>query len=332
MDSAKLLQALAGEPQFRIKQAKQALGRDLIDDWQEAKTLPEPLRRRLNQECPLALDSSFFVGRDSFKAVLRLTDGLSVETVLIKHRDGRQTACLSSQVGCALGCAFCATGSLGFKRNLTAGEILDQVLLLARHLKKTRQGKISQVVLMGMGEPLLNYEAVKEALKWLNDKDMFGLGWRHMSLSTAGIAPAIRNFTKDFPQVNLAVSLHAPTDELRSQLMPINRRYNLQQLFKAVDAHIRATSRQVMFEYTLLKGVNDSPAQARALAKLMDKSLYVLNLIYYNPTGAFQPSGREVFDDFYLTLKKAGIKVTKRFSPGQDIAAACGQLIGRPFA
>lgn len=332
MEIPKLLSALSGEPQFRIKQAKQALFKDLIEDWNEAKTLPEVLRLRLNKECPIGLDSSFFVGQDSLRALLKLTDGLSVETVLIKHGDGRQTVCVSSQVGCALGCSFCATGTLGFKRNLTGGEIIDQILLLARHLKKTNSGKITNLVFMGMGEPLLNYEAVKQALLWLNDKDTFNLGWRHISISTAGIVPTMANLKKDFPQVNLAISLHAPTDELRTKLMPINKRYNLKELFKAVDAHIKATSRQVMFEYTLLKGVNDSPEQAQVLADLMSKPLYMLNLVYYNPTGSFRATDKASFEKFYQILKQSGVIVTKRFSLGQDINAACGQLAGRPFA
>jgi len=330
MDIGKLLEVLEDEPKYRLKQAKQALFKDLIEDWQEAKVLPIELRKLLNQECPINLDSSFFVGKNSLKAVLKLKDGLKIETVLIKHDDGRRTVCVSSQVGCALACRFCATGSLGFKRNLTSGEILDQVLLMARHLKKVGQEKISNLVFMGMGEPLLNYEEVKEALIYLNDKEAFNFGWRHMSLSTAGIIPALTKLKKDFPQVNLAISLHAPNDELRSKLMPINRKYNLKQLLATVDNHIKATSRQVMFEYTLLKGINDSPEEAKALVKIMKKPLYMVNLIYYNPTGAFLPSSKKDFDNFFLILSRSGVKVTKRFSLGADIVGACGQLTGLP--
>lgn len=331
MEINKLFRVLEGEPQYRIKQAKQALFKDLIEDWNEAKTLPAELRAVLNKECPINVDSSFFVGQNSLKAVLKLSDGLKVETVLIKHEDKRRTVCVSAQVGCALGCQFCATGMGGFKRNLTSGEILDQVLLMARHLQKTENSQISNLVFMGMGEPLLNYEAVSEALRWLNDKEAFNLGWRHMSISTAGIIPALKKLKKDFPQVNLAISLHAPDDVLRSKLMPINRRYDLRSLLKAVDEHIKTTSRQVMFEYTLLKDVNDSPTQAEALVKLMKKPLYIVNLIYYNPTGAFQPTDKVKFEAFYNILKKAGVNATKRFSLGGEINAACGQLAGKQF-
>lgn len=332
MNLDNFIKVFEGLPAFRLRQAKEAVFQHLIDDWSQASVLPQNLRQQLHDTCPLRFEGKFFVGRSSVKATLTLRDGAVIETVLLRHKSGRNTICVSSQAGCACACAFCATGEAGLTRNLTAGEIVAQVLLMARWLKAKHQDKITNLVFMGMGEPLLNYRHVKEAINWLHDGEAFNLGWRHMSLSTCGIAPALKNLAKDFPQINLAVSLHAPNDRLRSELMPINNTYNLATLLKAVDEHIAIAGREVMFAYTLIKGINDSEALAKELAKLMKKKLYVVNLISYHPTGKFSKAGEETLERFYEILKQARVKVTKRGSLGEDILGACGQLAARPFA
>lgn len=223
MNLEKLKLVLEGQPKFRYKQVYQAIYNDLIGDWMENSTLPLSLREELNEECPLNIEAELFGSEKSEtqKALLTLADNNKVETVLMRHEDGRCTVCVSSQVGCPLGCAFCATGKLGFKKNLTVDEIISQVLFFARLLKKENI-RVSNVVFMGMGEPFLNYDNVMAAIKILNDKDIFNIGARHISISTSGVIEGINKFIKEDLQINLAISLHAPNDNLRAQLMPID--------------------------------------------------------------------------------------------------------------
>jgi 23S rRNA (adenine2503-C2)-methyltransferase len=321
---------LQAEPNYRLRQAEAAIFVDLISDWNEATNLPIKLREKLNEEYPLHIPAQLFCSGDkqTVKAAVKLADGLTIETVLLREKKGRNTICVSSAVGCALGCAFCATGALGFKRNLTTEEIINQVLLFARILKK-EDDKITNIVFMGMGEPFLNYESVLAAIKKLNDKDGMNLGARRFSISTAGIIPGIQKFASEALEINLAVSLNAASEEKRSQLMPSNDQYPLERLFKAVDNYILKTHRKVFFEYLLLRGVNDSFADARSLARLMKKPLYHVNLINYNETGKFKPSDRETVRNFFNELEQSGVSVTLRRSFGSDIAAACGQLAGK---
>lgn len=321
---------LAKEPNFRLKQAQNALFRDLIGDWQEALVLPVGLRTELNDKFPIEIPAKTFVSKDgnAVKALISLKDGLKIETILMRHKDARNTVCLSSQVGCALGCGFCVTGKLGFKRNLEDWEIIQQVLFFARYLKKTKE-KVTNIVFMGMGEPFLNYDKVMEAIRILNDKEGFNLGARHFSISTIGIVKGIEKLAKENLQINLAVSLHAPDDELRSKLMPINKKYPISEILKAVDAYIKKTNRRVMFEYIMIKDVNDSEEQAIVLARLMKKPLYFVNLIPCNPTGIYQASAGEKIKKFKEILEKEGVAVTQRYGFGQDIAGACGQLAAK---
>lgn len=322
--------ALEGQPKFRFAQVYKAVYQDLISDWSENTTLPLSLREKLNELSPLQIEAEVF-GSDKSetqKALLTLDDKAKIETVLMRHEDGRCTVCVSSQVGCPLGCAFCATGKLGFKRNLTTDEIILQVLFFARLLKK-ENARVSNVVFMGMGEPFLNYDNVMSAVKILNDKDIFNIGARHISISTSGVIEGINKFMKEDMQINLAISLHAPNDKLRAQLMPIDRKYSLPKLMEAIEKYVKLKSRQVMFEYLLIDGVNDQDEQARELAALMKNPLYTVNLIRYNPTGSFQPSSAATIKRFKNLLLREGIKVTQRYSFGQDISAACGQLAAR---
>ena len=333
MDLSKLSAILQTEPKFRFRQAYQALYGELISDWSQASVLPLALRERLNQECPLDIKAEIVVDpgdKYSLKALLTFSDNVSVETVLMRHRDGRHTLCLSSQAGCPLGCAFCATGQGGFFRNLSADEIVQQFIFWARYLKRENKGEsINNVVFMGMGEPFLNYEQFIKAVKILNDAEKFNLGSRRMSVSTAGIVEGIKKLSTEKLQVNLAISLHAAVDSLREQLMPIAKKYSIAGILKAVDEYIRKTGRRVMFEYIMIKNVNDGEDDAVALAQLMKKPLYLVNLIPYNPTGKFQASSPARIKEFKEKLESLGVAVTERHSQGRGISAACGQLAGK---
>jgi 23S rRNA (adenine2503-C2)-methyltransferase len=330
MNLSKLEEILKSEPAFRLAQAKKAVFFDLIENWEKATTLSKDLREKLKKEVPLGIKGKIFRSKDgrTVKAVIELEDGLAIETVLMKHTDKRNTICVSSQVGCPLGCSFCVTGRGGFKRDLTASEIVEQVLYFARYLKKQNE-KVTNVVFMGMGEPFLNWENAKKAIEILNDDNCFGIGARKISLSTAGITEGIEKLAKDFPQINLAISLHAPDDELRSELMPVGKKYSIAKILKAVDEYIEKTNRKVMFEYVMLKGVNDSDEQAKKLSRLLKKPLYMVNLIAYNPNGQFESSPAERIKKFKAILEKAGIFATQRDRFGTDIEAAWGQLAGK---
>ena len=334
MNLMKIAEVLEKEPVFRLKQVKKAIFFDLIENWDEATTLPQNLRQQLSKNCPLQelKAEKILTSKDgeTLKVLFRLKDGLKVESVLMRHIDGRRTVCVSSQVGCSIGCKFCATGQQGFKRNLSSSEIIDQVLFFARLLKKSKE-KVTNVVFMGMGEPFLNYDNVLEAIKILNDKEGFNLGSRHISISTVGITEGIEKLAKEKLQVNLAISFHAPNNELRTKLIPINKKYPIEKVLSAVDNYIKKTKRRVMFEYLMIDGVNNSLKQAEELAELLKKPLYFINLISFNTIGHsdFKPSPGWKIKKFKEILEKAGLSVTQRYRFGREIKAACGQLAGR---
>ena len=333
MNLERLENVLINEPKFRLKQAKGAIFIDLIDDWSQATVFPLALREKLNQECALSIETEILKSReaDSVKALLYLNDGLKIETVLLNHADGRHTVCVSSQVGCALGCLFCATGKMGFKRNLTSGEIVEQVLYFARLLKK-KDSHVNNVVFMGMGEPFLNFENVMAAIRILNDKDGLNIGARHISISTVGVTSGMKKLAKEPMQINLALSLHAPTDDLRAKIIPANKKYPLDAVMAELNDYLKQTSRRVMIEYLMIDGFNDSREQALELAillKKIDPPLFFVNLIAYNPTADFKPSPAKKIFDFKKTLRDQKIDVTERYRFGQDIKAACGQLAGK---
>jgi 23S rRNA (adenine2503-C2)-methyltransferase len=333
MNLEKLESILSEEPKFRLKQARQAVFVDLISNWDQATVFPLALREKLNQECPLEIEVENLVSKEgnSIKALISLSDGLKIETVLLGHGTGRNTICLSSQVGCPLGCLFCATGKMGFKRNLTDMEIVEQAIYFARLLKK--EGKqINNIVFMGMGEPLLNYENVMDAIKILNDKDGLNIGARHISISTIGITNGIKKLASQPLQVNLAISLHAPNNDLREKLIPANRKYSVDAIMEELNNYLKQTGRRVMIEYLMIDKFNDDKEQAEELGILLqqiDPPLFFVNLIAYNPTEDFKPSPARKIKDFKLTLNKKGIEVTERYRFGQDIKAACGQLAGK---
>ena len=333
MNLSNLHQTIINEPKFRHQQLDQAVFVDLIDNWGDATVLPKALREKLNIDSPLAINAQVTksIGREpTHKALITLEDGAEVEAVLIRQKGKRNTVCVSSQVGCPLACAFCATGQLGFTRNLEAHEIVEQVLFFMRQLKNEGgTEKVDNIVFMGMGEPFLNYPEVIKALKWLNDSESFNFGSRRLSISTSGIPEGIIKIGGEKLQINLAVSLHFAADILRRRYMPIADKYPLERLFTAVDEYIRKTGRKVMFEYLMIKDVNDSENDAKLLAGLMTKPLYMVNLIPYNPTGRFQPSTEEKIAKFKKILEDLEVNVTTRHSYGGSIDAACGQLAGK---
>jgi len=277
-----------GAPSYRAEQAYQALTRGLVTDFGAVGALPRPLRaalaERLDAVTLVPVETHATRSGDARKTLFRTRDDRPVEAVLMSYRR-RATVCVSSQVGCAVGCAFCASGARGLVRSLTAEEMVDQVLHFARELRDAGR-QVTNVVVMGMGEPFLNYDETLRACRLLNDPDGFGLGARGISVSTVGVVPMIRRFTAEESQVNLAVSLHAATDELRDRLVPLNRRFPLDELLGACADYVAARRRKLFFEYVVLAGVNDTDEQERALAaRLGHRPLYHLNLIAYNETG-----------------------------------------------
>lgn len=329
MNLSKLDKILKGEPPYRQQQINQAVFVDLVTDWEQVKTLPQKLRKVLSDNCPLEIKADIFHSQDkkTSKALVTLSDGNKIETVLMRHEGERHTVCVSSQVGCSLACTFCATGRLGLKRNLTAEEIVEQVLLWNRVLKQLgEKDRVTNVVYMGMGEPFLNYTNVLKSARQLNDENIFNIGARKISISTSGIATKIKKFAEEKMQINLALSLHAPNDDLRSQLMPINTHFPLSEVMQAIDYYIKKTNRKVMCEYLMIDGVNDSIEQAKQLAELLQGKLVMINLIAYNPTNAYRPAKSKNIKNFKEYLTEAGLEVSQRFTFGQDIKAACGQL------
>jgi 23S rRNA (adenine2503-C2)-methyltransferase len=338
-----------GEPAFRAKQIYSWLYEHLASDFAQMSNLPKGLRERLAEEAcigPLVVRSEQSSKDDrTRKILLELADGKLVESVLMLYpplgeSSERATVCVSSQAGCAYGCTFCATGQMGFDRHLNAGEIVAQVLHFARELRAEPWAArglpgskpidhITNIVLMGMGEPLHNYENVLQALRTLNSPDGFRLGARHMTVSTVGLVPAIRKLSQEQLQVNLAISLHAPTDELRSSTMPVNRKYPIKELLAACQDYISATRRQVTFEYVLLAGINDTPEYAHLLGELLAplKQFAHVNCIPVNATSAaYRPPSGEAIRTFRAILNEHNVSNSVRAERGDDIAAACGQL------
>ena len=323
-----------GERSFRMQQIWHGAYIDLASSYDDITTLSKPLRATLTEQLPInTLEVvSTIESRDkrTQKSLFRLADGETIEAVLMLY-DVRRTICVSTQVGCAIGCAFCATGKSGFTRNLSAGEIVSQVLHFARILA-SRGERITNIVYMGMGEPFLNYDAVMKSIRILNDHEGFNLGARSFSISTVGIIPGIERFTEEDSQVNLAISLHAGDDQLRTRLVPVNARYPLGPLMAACRAYVRKTHRRLTFEIALVDGVNDSTADAQKISRLLAGLMCHVNLIPLNPipSSIFRPSSRERVDAFAQELINAGITATVRVERGLKISAGCGQLRERP--
>ena len=326
VDRALLAERLAtrGEPPYRADQiwrwsAAGARG------YAEMTNLPKRLRAALAEEVPFStvVLAHQVESRDGTqKALFRTHDGHPVEAVLMRYRDGRRSLCLSSQSGCPLTCTFCATGQMRFARNLTASEIVDQAL----HFRRAE--RVDHAVFMGMGEPMLNLEAVLDAARALPD---VGITHRRTTISTVGWLPGLRRFVDEADEpVRLALSLHAPSDKLRSELMPVNERYPLAEVLAECERYHARRRRKVFVEYVMLRGVNDRVEQARQLTAILDRRVYKVNLIPYNPTGMFEGSTRKAVAAFKDVLDSAGLPATVRLTRGRDIRAACGQLAAAP--
>jgi 23S rRNA (adenine2503-C2)-methyltransferase len=317
-----------GEPAYRGRQVYEAATRELVNGYEGITALPAALRRRLSEAEPLRqleLLEQQLSDDGTVKLRFATRDGFPVEAVAMKHRN-RRTVCISSQSGCPLACTFCATGAMGLGRNLSSGEISEQVLVLAAILRAGGE-RVSNVVLMGMGEPFLNYDAVLDACHTLHDPRGFNLGARQIAISTAGWIPGIERLSAEPLQIRLALSLHAPDDALRSELMPITRRFPVAKLIASCREYRRLTGRRVFVEYLLLDGVNDSIEQAGRLASLLGSEGFHVNLIAYNPTGsAYTASPPSRVAAFAAVLEKRKLSNSYRRSHGQDIDAACGQL------
>jgi len=343
-----------GWSKYREKQINRGVFVELVDNWQEITSLPKEIRDYLDDNVPFCslklVREQVSKNNDTVKALFELADGNKIESVLMMHPD-RNTVCVSSQVGCPVGCTFCATGAMGFKRNLTSREIVDQVLWWARyvgacHGMPLRGGgqpannpqRINNIVFMGMGEPMMNLENVAEAIVVLTDKERFGIGKRKITVSTSGYIANLDKLLKKFPHIGLAISLHAPTQELREKIMPTAAKNNpLEKLIDLVADYSRKTKRRVSFEYILIEKVNDELIQARQLAGLlMNKGfLFHVNLIPFNAgeknIGSLKyrrPNSQRV-NFFRDELIKLNVPVSIRSSMGEDIAAACGQLANK---
>ena len=324
------------EPIYRARQVSDAVWSGTADTLDAVLTLPSGLRAAVAEAMRFdtVADTEIKItdGGQTEKALHRLSDGALIESVLMHYpargrSRERHTLCISSQAGCAVGCPFCATGELGFTRDLETAEIVDQVRHAARRLDATGK-RLTNIVYMGMGEPLLNLDRVLASVEALNDPKRFGLGARHITVSTSGVVPGIRRLTALGPQFTLAVSLHAARDPLRDVLVPLNRRWPIAEVVAAARDHARVTGRRISYEVTMIGGVNDTDIDAQAMADLLHGDHAHVNLIPMNPVAhtPWQASPMGVIDAFAATLLAAGIETTIRHNRGQEIGAACGQL------
>jgi 23S rRNA (adenine2503-C2)-methyltransferase len=326
MDLALLEQTLRerGEPAFRARQVWEWTAHG-APGYSEMTNLPRTLRADLEAAVPfstLSVEAERESRDGTVKTLFRTADGHPVEAVLMRYRDGRRSLCLSSQSGCPLTCTFCATGTMAFGRNLTASEIVDQAL----HFRRLTE--VDHCVFMGMGEPMLNLDEVLGAARKLPD---VGITHRRTTISTVGWLPGLRRFVDEVDEpIRLALSLHAPDDELRSRIMPVNERFPIAEIVAQCRRHAETTNRRVFVEYVMLGGVNDTREQARALAALLGRDHFKVNLIPYNPTGLYDGSPRERISAFRHELERARVPVTVRLTRGRDIEAACGQLAAAP--
>lgn len=325
-----------GEPDFRAIQIWQGLYKNLWEGPDQFTNLPRVLRYRMDDSFNFRnlRPGAVLTSKDgeTRKTLFHLADHQAIEAVLMRY-SRRRTLCISTQAGCAMGCVFCATGQMGFRRNLSSGEIIEQVLYYAR-LLKLQDEHVTNIVVMGMGEPFHNYDETMAAIDRLNDAQGFNLGARRFTVSTVGLIPAIERFTTEKRQVNLAISLHAADDELRASLLPVNRKYPLDQLLTACLAYVKESGRRITFEWALIRDVNDTPEQAKKLAERLQifrkgsATLCHVNIIPLNPTHRYRGKAttRERAETFQSILESKGIPCTIRIRRGIDIQAGCGQL------
>ena len=322
-----------GEPKFRAQQVWEWLYKKHVTDFAEMRNLPKSLIKKLEanaviHSATIASEQHSSDGQTK-KVLFQLPDGQYIETVLMRY-EKRRTLCISTQAGCAMGCVFCATGQMGFFRNLTVSEIVAQVLYFAHELSLTEE-HVTNIVMMGMGEPLHNYSNTLAAIDRLTDETGFNLGARKITISTVGLVPAIRRYADEQRQTPLAISLHAATDVERDKLIPINNRWPIAELMDTCRTYIEKTGRRLTFEWALISGENDTIEQARALGNLLHGMLCHVNLIPLNPTADYSglPSSKERVEAFQAELSHYGVSSTVRVRRGIDIQAGCGQLRDR---
>ena len=322
-----------GEAGFRSKQIWEGLYQLHNSAWEDFSSLPKTLREKLGSDYSLnsltKIESVFSNDLQTEKVLFQLPDSNFIESVLLR-KDDRLTLCISTQSGCPVGCVFCATGNLGFKRNLSGGEIIEQVIYFINALKPKNE-KLTNIVLMGMGEPFLNYDNTMTAVERLNDAGGLNIGARRITISTIGISNKIKEFSEKELQINLSISLHAPNDQLRQQLVPIAKNHPIRELIEACRSYISKTNRRITFEYVMIKGINDSPKFASELFSLLRGLNCHVNLIPLNSNMHFsgKPSDPAVIREFGRILIEKGIAASIRDSQGSDIQAGCGQLAGK---
>lgn len=335
-DEAKIIDLLEanGEKKFRYGQIENAIYKNDIVDFDAMNTLSKEIRELLKKHCffdSLAIHStSTSEDGQTTKFLFKTYDGQMIESVIMRHKSGRNTLCISSQAGCPMACTFCATGKLGLLRNLEFYEIIEQIMRANQHLASEGK-KIRNIVFMGMWEPFLNYKHVKESIRIASNQKKLDLSSRRITISTCGIVPGINNLAQDYPQVSLAISLHAPNDEARRKIMPVDHTYPLEKLMSAIDAYVEKTNKRIFYEYIMIAGVTDKPQFARELAELLKWRLAHVNFIPYNPWEGimgnnYLPTSKILMKKFQNTLEEYGIPSTIRHTMWDDIDAACGQL------
>ncbi|MDD2907200.1 MAG: 23S rRNA (adenine(2503)-C(2))-methyltransferase RlmN [Candidatus Gracilibacteria bacterium] len=332
----KELLELNGEKAFRYSQIENAVYKNFITDFDKMETLSKKIRDLLKENCffnSLVVDEQkTSTNGQTTKILFKTQTGEFIEAVIMRHLTGRVTLCISCQAGCPMGCTFCATGKLGLLKNLTSYEVIEQIYYAAK-LLNDEGDKLRNIVYMGMGEPMLNYEVVKETINIANNQKKFDLANRRVTVSTCGIVPGIKKFTQDFPQTSLAISLHAPNDEIRKQIMPVDHTYSLEELMKTLDEYVEKTNKRIFYEYIMINGVNDNIKLAHELGKLLEGKLAHVNFIPYNAGegtgGTYTATPRFIIEKFQTILQHYGVVSTIRATMGDDINAACGQLANK---
>ena len=335
-DEARVIELLEshGHKKFRYTQIENAIYKNFITDFEMIETLPKEIRSLLTENCfyqSLKVHSEITSDDgQTTKFLFKTHDDKMIEAVIMRHRSGRNTLCVSCQAGCPMACSFCATGKLGLIRNLEAHEIVEQ-MMIAAHALHNEDKNLRNIVFMGMGEPFLNYDHVASAIRTASGQKKLDLSNRRITISSCGIVPGIERLGNDFPQISLAISLHAPNDEARKRIMPVENTYPIDALMKALDTYVEKTNKRIFYEYIMIAGVTDRPEYAHELAHLLKGRLAHVNFIPYNPGegimgNGFQPTSKIMIKKFQDTLDQAGIPSTVRHTMGDDIDAACGQL------
>jgi 23S rRNA (adenine2503-C2)-methyltransferase len=317
---------------YRVDQFNDQFYKQAINSFDELTTWPSNIREKLKKEVEFStldhIQDNYSSNSKTIKTEFKTKDGFPIESVLMQYKDGRNSVCVSCMSGCPVGCEFCATGKMGFNRNLSYREIVDQILYFQRILKK-KEKAITNIVFMGMGEPMLNLENVKKAIEIINDPEKMSIGIRRVTISTVGYVPQMKEFFTDKHKPKLAISLHAPNQEIRESIMPtISKLHPLEELVDFANWYEEKINKRITYEYTLIKGINDQPEHAIQLSKLLYQRKALVNVIRFNPSSVlpFEKPNEETIQRFVKILNNRGIKTTIRYSMGDKIGGACGQL------